>query len=265
MLAVKNTLPSTWTRQYPKVGDRMKQPMNPALSAIRPRPAARRWTARLARSNAFAWIFSIGAHLGVFAILYPMVFSEEMQPRRVIIPEARLAPMVEAPTQQPPTAIRINRPQDPAPQAAPDDTLIAVDQLPPSLIDEHVLPTPQLPAEGASTLTGVGSPAVAGRAGPVSTFFGVAGNAYRLAYVVDMSASLDIYVDDIMNEMQRSIQALIATQQFNIAVTHSERVEQFRPGSLAWANAQNKLQGAEFIVANGERPSGARPASPMRP
>jgi len=227
----------------------MKRPTNPTLSAIQPPREARCWTARLARSNAFAWTFSIGAHLGVFAVLYPMVLSEEMQPRRVIIPEARLAPMVEAPAEQPPTAVRIDHPQDPTPQAAPDETLIAVEPLPASVIDEHVLPAPQLPAKGASALAGAGSPAVAGPPGPVSTFFGVAGNAYRVVYVVDMSASLDIYVDDIMNEMRRSIQALVATQQFNIAVTHSETVEQFRRGSLAWANARNKLQGAEFIVA----------------
>lgn len=207
----------------------------------------RRWTARLARSNAFAWAVSIGAHLAVFAMLYPMVFSEEIQPRRVVIPEARLAPADQAVPDRPASTVRINRPPSPTPEPVATDRPIAADQLPPLLTETHLLPAARLPDEGTGAVTGIGSLAVAGPPGPVSTFFGTAGNAYRVVYVVDLSASLDIYVIDIMNEMRRSIEALVATQQFNIVVTHSGRVEQFRRGTLAWANAQNKLQGAEFV------------------
>jgi len=204
-----------------------------------------RWVARLARSNAFSWGISIVAHLVVFAILYPLVYSEEVQPRRVIVPEARLAPVAAATPDQPPSSVRINR--RPEPTAALEDRLVAADRLPPLLIEADVLPAPLLPTDGAAALGGVGSPVTASQTGPVSTFFGMAGNAYKVVYVVDLSGSLVLNEKLVLNEIRRSVQALIPTQQFNIVLTYDEQVFEFRSGTLAWANSEHKKAAEAFL------------------
>lgn len=221
-----------------------------------------RWVARLARSNAFSWGISIVAHLVVFAILYPLVYSEEVQPRRVIIPEARLAPVAAATPDQPPPTIRINRRPEPTPTPAPDDQIIAADQLPPSLIEADVLPAPLLPADGATAIGGVGSPVAASQTGPVSTFFGMAGNAYKVVYVVDVSASLLGAMQELNSEMLRSIQALIPTQQFNIVLTFDNQVHEFRQGRLVWANGEHKRAAQEFLSGMAAT-MGAKPVEAM--
>src|SRR5690606_25456665 len=49
------------------------------------------WPSRLMRSRAFAWSISIVLHGLLFVIFYEMGFARAADPRRVIIPEARLA------------------------------------------------------------------------------------------------------------------------------------------------------------------------------
>lgn len=219
-----------------------------------------RWVARLTRSNAFSWGISIVAHLVAFAILYPLVYSEELQPRRVIIPEARLAPVAAATPDQPPPSVRINR--RPEPTAVLDDRLVAADRLPPLSIEADVLPAPLLPTDGAAALGGVGSPITASQTGPVSTFFGMAGNAYKVVYVVDLSGSLVGALQELNSEMFRSIQSLIPTQQFNIVLTFDNQVHEFRQGKLVWANGEHKRAAQEFLSRMAAT-MGAKPVEAM--
>jgi hypothetical protein len=239
--------------------------MRSALASIQPvnyHPSGT-WLGRVARSQVFAWSISLAVHLTGFTAAYVLVVRDQTPPQRVIIPEARLASSAEPISPAAPSSPPIIQPPEPQPPgSAGGGSPLAGVVNPLAGADQLVAIAPSDQSSGGGVWAagsapgaigfgpglGSGSGTGAGSAGPTSSFFGAAGNAYRVVYVVDMSASLDIYVDDIMNEMRRSIQALVATQQFNIAVTHSETVEQFRRGSLAWANAQNKLQGAEFIV-----------------
>lgn len=206
-----------------------------------------RRAAQLARSKAFSWGVSVFAHLVVFAVLYPLVYSEEVQPRRVIIPEARLAPVAEATPDQPPPAVRINRRPEPTLTPARDDHVIAADRSLPLLVEADILPVPLPPADGAAALAGVGSPVTASQTGPASTFFGMAGNAYRIVYVVDLSGSLVLNEKLVLSEIRRSVQALIPTQQFNIVLTYNEQVFELRPGTLVWANSQHKKEAEAFL------------------
>lgn len=236
--------------------------MGAALSTIQAiKRTRRRWSQRLARSNAFAWGISIGVHAVVFAVLYPFVYSEEVQTRRVIIPEARLAPISEAPPEQT-AVVRVSPPPPQAPAFPSDDRLIAAERLPSSLIDTDVLPSPPIPSSQPSVLSGLSSPSAAGPQGPVSSFFGVAGNAYRVVYVVDVSGSLVGALHELTTEMARSVQALIPTQQFNIVLTYGNQVHEFRPAALVWANAEQKRAATDFL-AEMVASLGAKPVEAM--
>ncbi|MGQ9649591.1 MAG: hypothetical protein ACUVXJ_05745 [Phycisphaerae bacterium] len=205
-----------------------------------------RWAARLARSSMFSWGVSILAHLLVFAVLYPLVYSEEVQTRRVVIPEARLAPLVEATPDRPPPAVRINRRPEPALAPTPDEHLIAADRFLPS-IEADVLPVPLLPTDETAAPAAVGAAVAVSQTGPMSTFFGMAGNAYKIVYVVDLSGSLVLNEKLVLSEIRRSVQALIPTQQFNIVLTYNEQVFEFKPGTLVWANSEHKKQAEAFL------------------
>lgn len=225
----------------------MDGPMGAIQTSLRTSRSPRhRGAARLARSNMFSWGVSILAHLLVFAVLYPLVYSEEVQTRRVVIPEARLAPLVEATPDRPPPAVRINRRLEPTLAPRLDDHLIAADRLLPS-IEADVLPAPLLPTDGTAALSGAGSVVAASQTGPMSTFFGIAGNAYKIVYVVDLSGSLVLNERLVLSEIRRSVQALIPTQQFNIVLTYNEQVFEFRPATLVWANSEHKKQAEAFL------------------
>jgi hypothetical protein len=98
---------------------------------------------------------------------------------------------------------------------------------------------------------GGGGSAGGGLAGPACSFFGAAGNAYKVVYVVDISASLTIYLRDIVSEMTTSIRGLTPAQQFQILTNVTDdkdwKIVEFAPSRLVYANEKNKSGAIEFV------------------
>jgi len=223
--------------------------MRPRLPSIHPgyyRPGGS-WSGRVGRSNLFAWAVSVALHGAVFLGLYQVAFREEVEFRRLIIPEARLAAAAGPIAPQPAVPLKLARKSAPTPAeptGAPLDelpiTAITLDAPPGWVADADRLPDP------AASLT---APALASclAMGPVSSFFGQAGNAYKVAYVVDASASLMIYIDEIVREMRRSIRELVPTQRFHIVLAKPSCVEEFAPRRLVPAIGQYKAQAMDFL------------------
>jgi len=87
--------------------------------------------------------------------------------------------------------------------------------------------------------------------GPSTSFFGVAGNAYKVVYMIDVSNSLMMTLDrQIAAEMKRAIRDLTASQQFHIILATPLNVIEFGPKRLVYATGANKRAAMEFIEAN---------------
>jgi len=218
--------------------------------------------ARVTRSNGFAWGLSLAFHALVFGVLWASVFRNQDGPRREIIPEARLAALPGPVINQPLPFPRPAResPAEPRPPEIPADpgvvaagsTAADVLALPPGLTASH-----GTLGEAAPLPTG---PAAA----PMSRFFGQTGNAYRVAYVVDVSASLMVYTGEIAREMHASIQALVPTQQFQVVLAMpGGEVQEFASGRMVPAIGQYKRQAAAFIERIRSRPAPGA-ADPIR-
>mgnify|MGYP000897893056 CR=1 FL=1 len=236
--------------------------MLPALSTSPAQPCCLVAPSRLGRavrSRAFAWCVSVAVHLSILLAFWGVILREEVQARRVIIPEARLA-----------------APADPHAPAASPHLKLAQQSATPTLERPRLADIP-LPAV---TLDQVASPPVAsmldatpsmtttgaGTVGPASVFFGQTGNAYKVVYVVDVSASLWIYTDDIIREMRQSVRGLIPTQKFHIVLTRSRQIDEL--GSRRLVPAVNRyVQEAEAFLATIDRipkPGKADPVEAMK-
>lgn len=226
--------------------------MSAVTSELRP-PNLPRWTGRLARSRFFAVSLSVVLHGALFLAFYAMGFARA-DTRRVIIPEARLASDPSARQRTEHALPKLTE----TPRIAPDTAAPAppLDELPiisvePANPDSGDPPAPgalALPAVHAtSTVRMPGGAAPGGIVGPVSRFFGQVGNAYKIAYVVDVSYSLDRYTDEIIREMRDSIRDLIPSQSFHIVLAVGHEVREFAPRRLVPANAAYKNRAFDFI------------------
>jgi hypothetical protein len=204
------------------------------------------------RSRSFAWSVSIVLHGALFVVFYQMGFASAGNPRRVIIPEARLAAGPVAENAAPSAPVKLAEPPR-TPSAIAPSALI--DELPVISVDAAEPGAADLASSPALALPGVdpvGSGSVAGGAGPVGPvcrFFGQAGNAHKIVYVVDVSASLMIYLDLITSEMNDSIRDLIPTQQFHMVLAMPQEVREFSPRRLVPANTRYKTAAYDFIRA----------------
>lgn len=233
-----NTIPPAWSPEQPS------------------------WLRRLGRSNAFTISLSVLVHGAAFLAFYQMTFRKESKPHREIVPEARLVPRSGATTVQPAQMPRLS----PQPAPAPDDDRPA--ELPRTLpLSEMPLLAANLtggpdavapempqdrPSKAAPSLLGpTYASGGAGPVGPATSFFGVAGNAYKVVYMIDVSNSLMITLDrQIAAEMKRAIRDLTASQQFHIILATPVRVIEFAPGRLVYATGANKQAAIEFIEKN---------------
>lgn len=222
---------------------------------------------RIGRSDLFAWLTSTVLHVAVFGTLYVCWSQDSTTPRRDIIPEARFAaaPGVTAPSRQ--QSLKLAR----IPLSTPEHTKLSPpDELPVSAAPgddwpDLVLPVLQpSPSETSHAAGAIGeSTAVV----PLSTFFGQAGNAYRVVYVVDLSASVATFIDSILTEMKKSISELIPAQRFNIVMAEPEgHVTVFEPGRIVPANGRYKREATQFIDSyiGYRRPGPVDPIKAMR-
>ncbi len=222
---------------------------------------------RLVRSNVFAWALSLSLHAGIFYAFYHVVYREEAPPKRLIIPEARLVGAINAPAAMPTVPLRLAQqpepPSDPIAALSPDDLPIAAGT------SEAVPELPSLSSPIAQP--GIGGPSLSSPGGspggaPVSSFFGQAGNAYKIVYVVDVSASLMIYIDEIVREMRESVRDLLPTQRFHIVLARPEQVEEFAPRRLVPAIGKYKTDAMAFLgtITGLPKPGAADPIEAMK-
>jgi len=223
------------------------KPLASSIDPIRYRPGGS-WLVRLGRSNLFAWMVSIGLHVAVFLALYLVAFGDEVQPRRLIIPEARLAgPAGPTPSQALPP-LKLSRQPAPTPADRPH---VKLDELPIAAVTLDSPPALALPgSEEPDATNSLTSEAMASplAAAPISTFFGQAGNAYRVVYVLDVSASIMAYAsDDIVREMKRSVRQLVPSQRFHIVVAGPLKVGELGPRRLVPAIGTYKAQAMKYL------------------
>ena len=182
-----------------------------------------------------------------------MVMREAAPTRKIIIPEAQLTGG-QGP-QQPVETVPLKLTQQQTPsmvdrQAAPEEMPVAAVNL-----DEapaFTVPTENRPDTTAASLAGqatslVGSSGPVGSMAPSSGLFGQAGNAYKVVYVVDVSASLILFTDDIVQEMSDSIRSLVPTQQFHIVLAKPLEVDEFGPRRLVPAISKYKKEAVDYV------------------
>lgn len=234
-----------------------------SMDATLHRPG-RSWWWRAGRSRWFAWVLSAGLHGAVFTTLYLAVFREDGPPQRVIIPEANLVGQ-NAPPSPSWSQVSLELARQPLP-SLPEESTVALDEQP---ITSGAPDTPMLTSAGIAALMDNAGAIPSGAvplpttpAGPISSFFGQAGNAYRVVYVVDVSASLWIYVEEIIREMRASIAGLVPTQRFHVVLARPGRVEELAPRRLVPATGQYKQQAGQFLDTVSGRP-GPGPAQPI--
>ncbi len=223
--------------------------MSPDMLMAEPAVVARggSWLSRVTRSNAFAWILSVILHAVVFLAFYRVVFREKPTARRDIIPEARLAVTPSPALPRSTTPLNLSR----QPAAAPvERSPLRVEELPVAAVTLAEPPALALPGKekGAQDISPA-STAVSTLLpnAPVARFFGQTGNAYKVVYVVDVSASLMTETEGIIKEMRDSIRALVPSQKFHIILARSE-VEEFEPARLVPATGVYKTQAYSFLT-----------------
>lgn len=214
---------------------------------------------------------SLALHAVIFVALYRVVYEQRAAPRRLIIPEARLAPE-GAPVGEPSGGANSSRNTFRSGRASERSaTPVAAGPVAPVLTPD-ALPVIAMPSDAGAALSGsnfvasVVTPSVGGSGssggagggggsgrglagmGPATSFFGQGGNAYKVVYVIDASASIVYYMHDIVREMRQSIRDLIPTQQFHIIVAHEGRIDELSPRRLVPAIATYKQQAAEFLA-----------------
>ncbi|NLX14620.1 MAG: hypothetical protein GXY44_13340 [Phycisphaerales bacterium] len=203
---------------------------------------------RLVSSQYFSWVMSTLLHGLVFVGLGVAVFSEQPPPRNTIVPEARLGESLGVPQGPPVVPLRLAEGERVAPVQVSAPLLDRM-PLPAITLDDSILVA--LPGEGIpevlSALTSHSTSHMTG-SGPMSSLFGVAGNAYKVVYVVDATASLMNYLETIIEEMHFSIDALLPTQWFHIVLAKPRKVLEFEPRRLVPGIRRYKQQASEFMA-----------------
>ncbi len=105
-----------------------------------------------------------------------------------------------------------------------------------------------------------------GTAAPASVFFGQTGNAYKVVYVVDVSASQMIYMDDIVREMRQSLRGLVPTQRFHIVLARPRQVDELSHRRLVPAVSRYTREAAAFLetIDRIPKPGKADPLEAMK-
>jgi len=238
--------------------------MRSVTKTIALKPYSRRgsWPGRIVKSNWFAWALSFALHAIVFVGLYKIVFYQAAQSNRHIIPETRLAAGTDIKPPQKTVPLKLIK-QPAAPQI--DTNIPKPEEIP---IAAVVPDSPPIELPGAIQDFDIPMSAAvsASTNQPVSSFFGATGNAYKVVYVVDVSASLMIYIDEIVNQMRKSTRSLVPTQRFHIVMAKPQKVVEFGPRRLVPALGKYKNQASAFIdsISGIPQPGKADPIEAMK-
>ena len=223
-------------------------------------PAAR--PSRLIIRRLAPWVISIGLHaVLIIAALLWVWRKQPVQTYQPIIPTAKLSAIVGSPDAKPqldPTqtfpALDMQALMQPTFEALPGLDGTTVEDTAELLLPTDPFAQTKLTKPAASVLskpkanpfTGLMPDALQ----PVAAFFGVAGNAKSVVYVVDASGSLVDTLPYVLAELRRSVMRLSAKQEFTVLFFQGKNVLQIPPAGLRQATDINKQNAAQWIDPN---------------
>ncbi|MCC7205575.1 MAG: hypothetical protein IT441_10880 [Phycisphaeraceae bacterium] len=216
-----------------------------------------RWGKRL-WGGGWPWGLSLMLHVGAAVVAMGVVWSvaRPSRPRVAPIPVVELAtaelgmpkPAVAAPQPVPtPTTPTADKPAEPD---TPPPELKAPVEPPPAVL------TPPPPQAVISPLAELQSTDKL-----EARFYGTGGEALRIVYVVDASASLVDTLRYVLDELERSVGRLQPAQQFTVIFFQEGKSLEPTPGGLRRATRQNIHQAVEWFKADtgNVRPRGSGP------
>ena len=206
-----------------------------------PRPASQRHT--FISPSVLGWAISVLVHIGLAGGFLLITFS---------------APAEESDWSGAAASIQ------PKPPPLQTDPIITDLQIEPFITDPLIVEPPTLPeVQGANPLDTIQSDAIAiyhpsesgalAGAAPSaaslyrSDFFGVAGRARGVCYVVDCSASMIIAFEYIQRELKHTVEALTPAQYFHIILYAAGEPVELSPPRLTRANAPRRKAALVFI------------------
>jgi len=153
----------------------------------------------------------------------------------------------------------------PNPPALKTDPVITDLQIEPLITDPLIVEPPDLPVvQSTNPLDTIQSDTIAvynpsesgvitGQAQSAaslyrSDFFGVAGSARGVCYVVDCSGSMIIAFEYIQRELKRTVEALTPAQYFHIILYAAGEPIEMSPVRLMRANAPRRKEALDFII-----------------
>lgn len=222
----------------------------------RPKPAKLATTMKVG-----SWVLSIILHVGLVALALMWVWRDQPQTsHQPVIPTATLSAMAGgsaiAPDHQLTNtlpAIDMDALMKPSFDSLPgldmpvDSDLAAL--LAPISATPTPTPAPQTtpPTIRTNPFAGLMPHALE----PVAAFFGVAGNAQSVVYVVDASGSLVDTLPYVLAELRQSIHRLAQQQQFTVLFFQGNDLLEMPPIGLRQATAINQQQAIQWINPDG--------------
>lgn len=201
--------------------------------------------AMLILANSMPWVISLLFHVGLFLVMFFLVFMIVRQPQSedIIIPDAVMS--------KTPGGVMTPRPSE---MKSPTKSQ--------SRQRKQFKRTTKMTVDAGKTqkalsILSPGSSALSSSAsdlglrtsggGTKSRFFGTGGNAHNIVYVIDFSGSMVDTFDDVRNEILKSIGRLNSKQTFHIILFTSGKPLEIPPGRLISATMENKRKAAKFL------------------
>lgn len=204
------------------------------------------------------WVLSILLHGALVSLALLWVWREKpQQTRQPVIPTAQLSALAGGPAIAPDHQLTEALPKldiealmeptfeslpgldgDPSAMLLNTASLLA----PPAVASTTPQPTTTSPAR-VNPFTGLMPHALQ----PVAQFFGVAGNAQSVVYVVDVSGSLIDTLPYVLTELRRSILRLAEEQRFTVLFFQGRDLLEIPPTGLRQATAINQQRAVQWI------------------
>lgn len=204
------------------------------------------------------WALSILLHAALVALALMWVWREKPQTsRQPVIPTATLSAMTGGPAIAPDHKLTdampavdmdsLMQPQfDQLPGLDTQSGIPAMDTaslLAPVMSPVEVTQTKRVTVTRTNPFAGIMPHALE----PVAAFFGVAGNAQNVVYVVDASGSLVDTLPYVLVELRRSILRLAEQQRFTVLFFQGNDLLEIPPTGLRQATAINQQRATQWI------------------
>jgi len=193
-------------------------------------------------ANAMPWVISMLFHLGLFLVMFFLVFMVVKQPdsEEIIIPDAVMSDnpggMVNPRQSQTKSKSQTRQKR----KKFTRKTKISVDT---------GKTKTALKVFGGASAAATDDMGLRANTGTRSSFYGSGGNAHNIVYVIDHSGSMiDTFDDLVRPEVLKSIGRLKAKQAFHIILYESGAALENKPPRLVAATIGNKRKAAKFMA-----------------